>query len=183
MAIAAEKDITSKADIIQGLRDSLGGLANWIELQPQARFTQGPEGRWTMGQHLDHLIRSVQPLTQGLRAPKLVLGLLFGTAKRPSHSYARVVADYEQALDDGGKASGKFVPPAVPLEKRNALLHKHRAETETLIKLVNKCSEADLDKYGATHPLIGWLTLRELLFFTIHHHDHHLETLKRDYAV
>jgi hypothetical protein len=30
--------------------------------------------------------------------------------------------------------------------------------------------------------LIGVLSLRELLFFTIHHHDHHLHTLQRDYA-
>lgn len=182
MGLAAAREVQSKPEIIQGLRDSLGGLAGWIEAQPQARFTQGPAGKWTLGQHLEHLVRSVQPLTQGLMAPKFILGLLYGTAKRPSHSYARVCADYEQALDDGGKAMGKFIPPAVPLEKRNALLIQHRAETEKLIKLVEKCSDAQLDKYGAKHPLIGWLTLRELLFFTIHHHDHHLDTLKRDYT-
>lgn len=182
MAMATAREMQSKPEILQGLSQSLEGLAAWIEAQPQARFTQGPAGRWTMGQHLEHLIRSVQPLTQGLMAPKFLLGLLFGTGKHPSRSYAEVAAIYEKALDEGGKASGRYVPPAVPLEKRGKLLAQHRAETAKLVKLVDKFSEADLDKYGAKHPLIGWLTMRELLMFTIHHHDHHLETLKKDYA-
>ena len=36
----------------------------------------------------------------------------------------------------------------------------------------------DLDKYVLPHPLLGKVTLREMLYFTIHHNEHHLELLK-----
>lgn len=182
MSLPVRQGIQNKDEIIRGLRDSIGALDDWIAAQPEAAFVQGPQGRWSQGQHLDHLIRSVSPLLQGLAAPKFVLGLLYGTAKRPSMPYAELAAKYEKVLDEGGKASGPYVPPTVSADKKSALVAKHRRSAEKLAKLLGKFSETDLDKYGAKHPLIGWLTLRELLFFTIHHHDHHLHTLQRDYG-
>jgi|SRR5882672_10633400 len=47
-----------------------------------------------------------------------------------------------------------------------------------LIAKIEKQSEADLDKYILLHPLLGKLILREMLYFTIHHNEHHLELLK-----
>jgi hypothetical protein len=174
--------VQSKTEILRTLALSTEALAAWIESQPNERFTWGPEGRWTIGQHLDHMIRSVKPLTLGLRLPKVMVGAFVGRANRPSRPYAEVVAKYEGALDAGGKAMGKYVPPAVPLAQREKLLARHRAECAKLIELLGSYSEADLDYYAAPHPLIGMLTMRELLFFTIHHHDHHLHTLQTLYT-
>jgi molybdopterin synthase catalytic subunit len=42
-----------------------------------------------------------------------------------------------------------------------------------LNKVAQKCSEKDLDYYVIPHPLIGKLTLREMLFFCIYHVQHH----------
>ena len=41
------------------------------------------------------------------------------------------------------------------------------------MKLVSKWSEGDLDLYVIPHPLIGGLTFREILYFTIYHVQHH----------
>ncbi|NBX80802.1 MAG: DinB family protein, partial [Flavobacteriales bacterium] len=41
-------------------------------------------------------------------------------------------------------------------------------------------TEDDLDKYVLPHPLLGKLTLREMLCFTIYHVKHHVEIIKRD---
>lgn len=177
------KGIHSRAELERGLHASLGEVRDWIAAQPVERFARGPEDRWTLGQHLDHLVRSVQPINSGLLAPKFVLGLIFGTSNRPSLAYAELAAKYEGVLDDGGKASGRFVPPNVHVGQRGALLAQHRKETERLISRVARFSEEDLDRYVAPHPLLGKLTLRELLFFTMHHHDHHLHTLRKDYAI
>lgn len=174
--------IQSKAEIQRTLGESTEAVAAWIEAQGRERFLWAPEGRWTLGQHLEHLVRSVKPLNLGLRLPKVLVGAFVGRSKRPSRAYADIVTKYEGVLDDGGKAGGKFVPPEVTLERREKLLAQHRAECARLVALLHGWSEADLDYYAAPHPLLGMLTLRELLFFTIHHHDHHLHTLQSDYA-
>ena len=81
--------------------------------------------------------------------PKFVLGIVFGTANRPSMSYEALAAKYEGVLDKGGKAGGRFVPPAVPQGRRQALLGLHRRATARLIAQIDKFSEAELDRYIA----------------------------------
>lgn len=180
--IPVREGVREKGEIVGALRESIGAVDGWIAGQPDGRFEVGPAGRWSMGQHLEHLVRSVQPLTLGMSMPKFVLGVALGTMKRPSMSYAELAAKYEGVLDAGGKASGRYEPPVVRVSRKGKLLAAHGAQAERLAVLVGKFSEGELDKYGANHPLIGMLSLRELLFFTVHHHDHHLHTLQRDYA-
>ena len=38
---------------------------------------------------------------------------------------------------------------------------------------IDSFSEKDLDNYILPHPLLGKLTIREMLFFTIYHVQHH----------
>lgn len=180
--MAQRDEIQDKAQIQAALREAVGAVADWVAAQPEARFAAGPPGRWTMGQHVDHLVRSLKPLTSGMRLPKVVLRLALGTADGPSRDYATIRANYEATLDAGGKASGKFLPPDVPAARKAALLAALRKQGDTLVRQLDRWTEADLDRAAAPHPLLGKLSLREILFFTIHHHDHHLETLKRDYA-
>jgi len=39
-------------------------------------------------------------------------------------------------------------------------------------------TDEKLDNYLAPHPLLGKLTLRELIYFTIYHTEHHLAIIK-----
>lgn len=174
--------VQTKSEIILAIDQSFSALADWVAAQPDSAFAHGPAGRWNMGQHVKHLIRSVEPVNLGLMLPKWLLGLALGTSNRPSMSYDALTARYEAALDGGGKAMGRYIPPAISATQKAALLARYRAHGARLSRLVSGLSEADLDHYIAKHPLIGILTLRELLFFTIHHTDHHLHTLQRDYA-
>ncbi|MBI1318997.1 MAG: hypothetical protein GC168_08610 [Candidatus Hydrogenedens sp.] len=180
--IPVREHLQSKAEIQAALRAAVGGVADWISAQPDAQFEYAPEGRWTMGQHLEHLVRSIKPLTSALRAPKFVLKLVLAKPRRKGMSYVEVRTRYEGVLDEGGKASGKFLPPPVTLSRKAELLKALRKEGDNLARQLDGWSEADLDAVGAKHPLIGLMSLRELLFFTVHHHDHHLNTLQRDYA-
>jgi len=173
--------VKNRDEIAQGLGDAFGAFAAWFEEQPDDRFETGPEGKWTAGQHLDHLIRSAKPLALGMKAPRIALKAQFGTAERPSMEYGDLVAKYEAALGAGGAASGRFVPKAPSLRDKPKLLAAYRKEGERLIKAAMKWSESDLDRYVAPHPLIGNLTIRELLYFTIHHTHHHLNALKAAY--
>jgi len=60
-------------------------------------------------------------------------------------------------------------------------VEQFRLEKKKLIKQINNWSEEKLDKCLIPHPLLGKLILREMLFFTNWHTQHHLNTLKEKY--
>ena len=130
-------------------------------------------GKWTAGQQLEHIRRSVQPVTLAFGLPAWVLKLLFGKANRPSSSYDALVEKYQQKLAAGYSASRRFLPPTIGLAAREKLI----AAIEKLVRQLNqrlmKYSEQELDTLLLPHPLLGKLTLREMLYFTAYHAAHH----------
>lgn len=136
-------------------------------------FTSSPPGKWSAGQHFLHIILSVSPVVTAFRLPSFLLRLLFGKANRPSKTFEELVSKYKDRLASGGRASGRFVPKAISFEDREWLVSRYNRNVEALQSLVAKTKEADLDFYILPHPLLGKLTLREMLYFTIHHVKHH----------
>jgi hypothetical protein len=50
-----------------------------------------------------------------------------------------------------------------------------------LVNNLHKWSEKNLDNTAVPHPLIGKLTLRKMLYFTIYHMKHHLKISEERY--
>jgi len=48
---------------------------------------------------------------------------------------------------------------------------------------VRKYNEQQLDSYILPHPLIGKLTLREMLYFTLYHAEHHHKQTLRNLQI
>jgi hypothetical protein len=136
--------------------------------------------KWTAGQQLDHLIRAVKPLTQGFILPSFVFGLLFGKSNRPGKTYEELVEKYKQKLAAGGRASGRFIPPPILLSQKRDLVIKLNKLAAKLASQVSRLSEQDMDTYILPHPLLGKLTLREMMYFTIYHVEHHQENIKTE---
>lgn len=172
----------TRSEITSALTARFAEVGDFFSRRPDAAFGYAPPNRWTEGQHLDHLVLSINPLNLALRLPRIALRIKFGTAKAPGESFETLTARYEAALAAGGKAPGRFVPPDVALEEKTRLLEALRHEGERLVDLAGSWSEPDLDKYVLPHPLLGDLTVRGMLFFTYHHMGHHLDTLRRDYG-
>jgi hypothetical protein len=55
-------------------------------------------------------------------------------------------------------------------------------EVEGVAGKAVKFSEKDLDTLILPHPLLGKVTLREMLYFTIYHVQHHVEQVKTNLA-
>lgn len=174
--------IHTAPEIQQGIRQSFAQLIDWVRAQPAEKFDKGPEGRWTMGQHIEHLISSAKPLNQGLRVPKLAIKGMFGTNNREERSYDGVIARYKEKLTQGGQATGKYVPGAVEIARKDSLLESLEKEGERLAKAMEKWNEGQLSKYLLPHPLLGKVTVREMMFFTVYHMQHHLEIMQREAA-
>ena len=170
--------IQNKQEIIVALHEKIIVFTNYITALNKAQFEATPNGKWSAGQNLDHLIRAIQPLQQAYGLPKFMLRILFGKTNRPSKSYEELVAKYKAKLAAGGRASGPFIPPVISFKRKDGLIKKYEQHKMKLTTKIEKQSEEDLDKYILPHPLLGKVTLREMLFFTIHHNEHHLESLK-----
>ncbi|MCG3167521.1 MAG: hypothetical protein POELPBGB_03313 [Bacteroidia bacterium] len=170
----------NKKQIISELSERHNKFTSYMQSLNEKDFTFSKENKWTAGQQLDHIFRSVSPLVQAFMLPKFVPGLLFGKANRPSKSYDELVSKYKEKLAAGGVATGQFVPPAIAYEKKEKLCKQVNSKVEKLCKQINPFSEQQLDEYILPHPLLGKLTVREMLYFTMHHVDQHLEITKRN---
>lgn len=174
--------------IYTGPEISAATSANWdavtlfIEKLPDEAFVHAPEGypvaKWTPGQHLEHLLRSAVPLRKALGYPKFVIRMVAGKPNRPSRTFDETKSRYQEKLTQGGKASGRYIPPAVPLERKPALLQSYGREKERMIQKIAQWSEKNLDAYLLPHPLLGKVTVREMLFFTAFHTEHHFKIIE-----
>jgi hypothetical protein len=163
----------TQTEIATRLRDDHKRFAVMISSQSDEDFERSADGKWSAGHQLDHIYRSIKPLRTAVKLPGFVPRLLFGRPKDPSRSYEEVVARYNEKLAAGGKAIGGFVPKAVEVGHRNRLLIKMTDTVESLARSVEKMDEEKLDRVQLPHPLMGKITLREMLHFTIYHVGHH----------
>ena len=85
---------------------------------------------------------------------------------------------YLGLLEAGGKA-GRFAPSAETTSDRSTILARLAQANDELQKAITRWSEADLDRYQLPHPLLGKLTVREMLFFTVYHQHHHMDVTSR----
>lgn len=168
----------TKQEIITELSERHKVFTAHIQSLNESDFTFSKDGKWSGGQQIDHIYRSVSPLVQAFMLPKFVPGLLFGKANRPSKSYDELVSKYKEKLVNGVVATGQFVPPAIAYDKKEKLCKQVNSKVEKLCKQVNSFSEQQLDEYILPHPLLGKLTVREMLYFTMHHVNQHLEITK-----
>ena len=141
-------------------------------------FTLSRNHKWTPGQQLEHIRRSVQPLAQGFRLPKWLIKMIFGKSNRPGRTYDELVKKYSLKLEEGGRASGRFLPKAVAISEKNKIIDSLNKDILIITKNLSAFSEKELDEIVLPHPLLGKLTIREMMFFTIYHVEHHLNHTK-----
>lgn len=161
------------AELQQTLNESHAQFIRTIQNVSDADFTKSVNNKWTTGQQLDHIIKSVAPVNMACTLPKVVLKIMFGKANRPSRTYDQLVEKYQGKLKQGGRAPGRFVPAIISVSQRSALISKLEKLTRSLSGKLEGFSEAQLDVLLLPHPLLGKLTLREMIYFTIYHAGHH----------
>ncbi len=173
-----------KQAIIQALEKNHTAFLEYMNALSEAEFDFSlKDEKWTAGQEMEHIIKSTSPLTLAFKMPKMALKMQFGKANRPSRSYDGLVERYQEKLATitgvDAIAAG-FGPDAKPFSERENLSEKLQKNIQKLSNLVGKFKEEDLDTYILPHPLLGKLTLREMLYFTIYHVEHHQRNSERN---
>ena len=139
--------IQYKDQIISALNERVDAFNNYISPLNKEQFEATPNGKWSAGQNLDHLIRAIKPLQLAYSLPKFALTIMFGKTNRPSKTYDELVIKYKTKLSAGGKASRPFIPPTISFEKKDGLIIKYDDQKQKLISKIERQSETDLDKY------------------------------------
>jgi hypothetical protein len=106
-----------------------------------------------------------------------VLRALFGQGSAASTPYLELEERYRAVLAGGGKA-GRFAPsphraPANLRAWQQSLVSEYQSAVAALASALEHWTERDLDHCRLPHPLLGKLTVREMLFFTLCHYEHH----------
>lgn len=141
--------------------------------------------RWTPAQQIRHLTRATYPLARAFGLPRSALLLRFGIALRRRGSYARLVRRYEKLLESRPQA-GRFAPDAdvnADDARRMEIMTRFRDSVSKLCAAADAWPERALDRYRLPHPLLGKLTAREMLWFTIFHTAHHGGQMERRRAM
>ncbi len=152
--------------------------------QPTAFWEKKPEGKWSAGQHVIHLVQSTAPLLKALRLPKFLLKLRFGKSSRLSRDYNEVTQRYEEKLAAAGPGVvGPFsrnMPESTSSESEEWFLKLSKLN-RNINKVTLNLSDKELDSILLPHPLMGKMTLREILMWNIHHTHHHIDILNKKY--
>lgn len=167
----------NQQEIQAKLDKSFDNFVDYVNTLPDHRFTASPYGKWSAGQQLDHLIKSVRPVCSALGYPKFTLRC-FGVSQRPSRSYEELVQQYQEQLAAGATTTVPYQPAVIYSGQRQALIHSFIGQKYRLKEKLRSWTESDLDKYRLPHPMLGKLTVRETLYLMAHHNEHHLEKLK-----
>lgn len=173
--------VETSTKLIQRLEITAAPLYDWLVAQPNEKFNAAlVDGKWTIAQHVDHLIKSTQPINKAMNMPKLGLRAMFGICKREERSYETIFENYKTELAAGGKAPSTFIPKDINFEKDKSI-KKLKEVMTTLKETIRKWDESNLSTYQLPHPLLGKLSIREMMLFTAIHTEHHFKALRDNY--
>lgn len=153
-----------------------------MQMQEEIFFTRIND-KWSPAEQLQHLILSVRPLQMAYGLPGIILQIAFGKSNRIAYTYEQLKERYDTKIKAGAKASNAYIPKIIKTKKSQPILIDEFIETHRLLtEKINYWNEAKLDKYVLPHPLLGKITLREMIYFTIFHIEHHHISIKKIYT-
>jgi len=173
-------DKNAIADLLEEKRQA---LFDWLDNQDDETWESGPQGKWTTGQQILHLLQSIKPLNNALSMPKFVLLYKYGKANRPVREYDTVVKRYQERLKKSH--GGTFAPSRnmkIPsIKEKQYLLNRLQVENKKLQYKTRKISDKNLDTVILPHPLMGKMIVREIIMWTAYHIEHHTKQLIENY--
>jgi hypothetical protein len=173
-------DPQTKAELVEQLVHVQQALTETVQAMSSEQFNNGTLESWSAALYLQHLILTTKPFAKALKLPPEQLLTMFGKPDHPSRNYVDLVAVYKARLDDGIRAED-FQPvtatsyryPEGVEDKQKYLVETWNESNNRLLDALKEWTEEDLDAYQLPHPAVGLITLREMLFFTVHHNTLH----------
>ena len=162
-----------KQTIINSLTDNYNSFVKYVTELTQVEYLHNYQQKWTAGQQLEHIVLCVKPLVQVFSLDKQIIEQNFGKTDRQNRSYQILLDTYLEKLKEGGKAPDRFVPETNLSNDREILIDTLTKLVKELCLKIDTFTDNELDCLLIPHPLLGNLTLREMLYNAIYHVTHH----------
>lgn len=162
----------NRSELITRIKDDHAAFIQFVGQLSEEQLRQSKPNKWNAIRQAEHIYRCLRPIRLALSLPKWIPLLLFGKSKTGSRDYATLVEAYQLTLQAGGKAPAAYVPRQTTATVEH-LLPRLQQLVDKLVWRVALYEESQFDRIRLPHPLLGKLTVRELLYFTIYHVEHH----------
>lgn len=136
--------------------------------------------QWSVAENLEHLCLSLHRSWLGLFAPKFLLKWKFGKPTHKSLTYEELIEVYYNKLENGFEQDKRY-DPVVKKEKdtKGKLISRFEQITKKYLDQIRYYWEDEnMDDYQVPHPLLGMITIRELMYFNLFHNTHHYKTIR-----
>lgn len=138
---------------------------------------------WSPAEHVRHLTKVMRAMARGLSLGRVKLWIAFGRADGISRSYETIRETYLAQLPSFS-GTNPYAPSASAQitdaeAYRLEIMDRYQQALNNVLRATDRWQEAQLDRYRLPHPLLGKLTLREMLFFGLYHNLHHIERVSR----
>ncbi len=174
--------IHSKQEISQAIIEAMDKCVRFIEATDYEQFIAKPiPEKWSIAEEFDHILKSNVSICSALKRNPLALRYKFGKPNRPLRNFDELKNRYYEKLEafPGAKAPARFLSEDGQEFDKQAMLDFWKATQIKFSDRVEGWREKSLDKTLLPHPLLGKLMVREMLFFTVVHTDHHYLSMKR----
>jgi hypothetical protein len=169
-------------EVTKSLNFSINSTISTLQSVDSKFFFTRNNDKWSPAEQSQHLVLSVKPLLLAFGLPKFALRLLFGKPNRNSRSYDEVYQKYLQKLEAGGTASSPYRPKELKTGTTpQKVIADFEQQHQKFIRKIAMWLDEDLDRYLLPHPLLGKITLREMIYFTDFHILHHQDLITKLY--
>ncbi|MGB0850222.1 MAG: DinB family protein [Bacteroidia bacterium] len=172
-----------KSEIIEGFYKKWSEIRKLIEKLTNDQFVMKNDPKvWSVAEEFDHVLKSATAVSSAMKVSPLMLKWKFGKPNREIRTYDEAYSRYFQKLKD---VKGKPVAPSTFISEEGKVFDKEnmlKHWDSTLKKFeerINKWSDKNLDRVLLPHPLLGKMMVREILFFTHFHTEHHRKGLEK----
>lgn len=176
--MATFENIYAKSEIINSWNETNAELATWLSQLSDKNFILSKNNKWSVAENMEHIYISAKAVAKAMQLPKPVLEG-FGKPNGPSKKIMEIVAMYKVKLAVTPLPNNPYAPKKATEKTRQEIMQNWKDVGEFLRLQVEEWASEDLDKYVLPHPLLGNMTIREMLFFTILHSYHHLKNMKK----
>lgn len=169
--------IASKDELLKSIQEDFFEVEKFFISLSSETFTERKSG-WSSEENFRHLIKSNSAILIGLMTPKFLLRIFFGSDALQK-KFPELIHEYQSQLGKG-KGAGIYAPRKLNRDKFSLqkVQNQWRKLGNRFQKTLQNWDETDLKKLRLPHPILGNISVWNMLLFMLYHSSHHIEKLR-----
>jgi hypothetical protein len=167
----------NQSELLAKLKSEFSEMENLANSFEEVAFFKQPHAeKWSVAQNIVHLNFVAKSILGGIKDPSVLAAN--GVATRPSRDFDAVREAYLTGLI-AYKAKGMPYRHLNTEGPKVNLINEFNTLHEKLVTQSATLSEADWDELQLPHPVLGLMTLREMMCFATYHIRHHYNIVEK----